>query len=93
MKRIALALTLVLASSFMAAPAALAGHHGYHGNYRGYNRGYYGYRGGYARPYVAAYPVLPAYGAGPYYPAPVYPYGPAAGVGVSTPNFSFWYGQ
>jgi hypothetical protein len=91
MKRIALTLALVLGSSIVAAPAALAGHHGHH---YGYNRGYYGYRGGYARPYVAAYPVR-AYGVAPYYPypAPVYPYGPQVGVGVATPNISMWLGQ
>jgi hypothetical protein len=90
MKRIAVTLALVLASSVIAAPTALAGHHGHHGYYRGHGHAYYGYRG-YARPYVAAYPVVPAYA--PYYPAPVYPYAPGVGVGVATPNFSFWLGQ
>lgn len=91
MKRIAVTLALVLASSVMTAPTALAGHHGHHGYYHGHGHACYGYRGVYARPYVAAYPVVPAYA--PYYPAPAYPYAPGVGLGVATPNFSFWLGQ
>jgi len=88
MRKIAVVATMVL-GSFVGVSQAKADHfhhgHGHHGYYRPHPV------------YRAYYPAPAPYCAPPvvYRPAPVYPYPayPTTTFGVSTPRFSFFYGN